>query len=56
MSELRFVREDWMLFRNLDSLCQKAGVSRENMPKLVIKELVDNALDVATNVNVQKNL
>lgn len=42
-----FEREDWKLFRNLDTLCQKAGVSATNIPRLVVKELVDNALDVS---------
>jgi hypothetical protein len=40
-----FEREDWALFRTLDSLGQKAGVHREQLPQLVAKELVDNALD-----------
>lgn len=43
-----FEREDWKLFRNLDTLCQKAGVGRGNIPKLIVKELVDNALDVSS--------
>ena len=42
-----FEREDWTLFRNLNTLGQRAGVPREAIPKLVIKELVDNALDAA---------
>lgn len=42
-----FEREDWKLFRNIDTLCQKAGVSRNKIPQLIIKELVDNALDVS---------
>ncbi len=42
-----FEREDWKLFRNIDTLCQKAGVSRNRIPQLIIKELVDNALDVS---------
>ncbi|MDD2495292.1 MAG: hypothetical protein PHE29_08875, partial [Tissierellia bacterium] len=42
-----FEREDWKLFRNIDTLCQKAGVNRNQIPKLIIKELVDNALDVS---------
>ena len=44
-----FTREDWKLFRNIETLCQKAGVGREDLPGLVIKELVDNALDVSGN-------
>jgi hypothetical protein len=40
-----FEREDWELFRTLDGLCSKAGVSREQIAALVAKELVDNSLD-----------
>ena len=42
-----FEREDWTLFRNLQTIGQKAGVPPETIPRLVAKELVDNALDVA---------
>src|SRR5438034_11767435 len=44
---LEFVREDWTLFRTLSTLTQKAGVPAERLRRLVLKELVDNALDVA---------
>lgn len=47
-----FEREDWKLFRNLDTLCQKAGVAKDSIPKLVVKELVDNGLDTGTNCEV----
>lgn len=40
-----FEREDWTLFRSLQTIGQKAGVPREKVPRLVVKELVDNALD-----------
>jgi hypothetical protein len=40
-----FEREDWTLFRNLGTLCQKAGVPARLLRRLVVKELVDNALD-----------
>jgi hypothetical protein len=43
-----FEREDWKLFRNIETLCQKAGVHKESISMLVIKELVDNALDTDT--------
>jgi hypothetical protein len=36
---LKFEREDWVLFRTLDGLTQKAGVSRDLLPRLVMKEL-----------------
>jgi hypothetical protein len=40
-----FERPDWTLFRSLDTLGQKAGVSATFIPRLVLKELADNALD-----------
>jgi hypothetical protein len=40
-----FEREDWELFRNLEGLCSRAGVSRDKIASLVAKELTDNALD-----------
>jgi hypothetical protein len=42
-----FEREDWCLFRSLNTLGQKAGVPVQRIPQLVAKELVDNALDAA---------
>lgn len=38
-----FEREDWMLFRNLNTLAQKAGVPQTQLAKLCAKEVVDNA-------------
>lgn len=38
-------RPDWVFFRSLEGLCQKSGVHLSELPKLLIKELVDNALD-----------
>jgi hypothetical protein len=43
-----FEREDWKLFRNIETLCQKAGVPKKLIPTLIVKELVDNALDTNT--------
>ena len=40
-----FSREDWTLFRTLGTLGQRAGVAVETIPRLVAKELADNALD-----------
>lgn len=40
-----FAREDWTLFRNLSTLGQKAGVPVTRLRALVLKELMDNALD-----------
>jgi hypothetical protein len=49
---LKFEREDWVLFRTLDGLAQKAGVSRDLLPRLVLKELADNGLDAGAVVEV----
>jgi hypothetical protein len=38
---------DWTSFRSVDGLCRKAGAPREELAGLVIRELVDNALDAA---------
>lgn len=40
-----FEREDWMLFRNLSTLTQKAGVPLSQLAMTVAKEVIDNALD-----------
>src|SRR5687768_5459563 len=42
-----FTREDWTLFRTVETLSQRAGVSPGRLRRLVVKELVDNALDAA---------
>ncbi len=47
-----FHRDDWTLFRNLTTLGQKAGVPRERLGALVLKELVDNALDAGAKVAI----
>lgn len=49
-----FAREDWTLFRSLNTLGQKAGVSVSRLGALVIKELVDNALDAGANATVEE--
>lgn len=48
-----FEREDWMLFRSIDSLGQKAGVGRDRIAAVVLKELVDNALDAGAKVTAE---
>jgi hypothetical protein len=50
--ELTFEREDWTLFRSLATLSQKAGVPVQLLPKLVLKELADNALDAGGSARV----
>lgn len=47
-----FIREDWTLFRTLGTLGQRAGVAVETIPRLVAKELADNALDVVGSCEV----
>lgn len=41
-----YERDDWTLFRVLTTLCQQAGVTPGQLRGVVIKELMDNALDV----------
>jgi hypothetical protein len=48
--EFTFEREDWTLFRSLSTLSQKAGVALDLLPRLVLKELADNALDAGATV------
>jgi Histidine kinase-, DNA gyrase B-, and HSP90-like ATPase len=50
--EFTFEREDWTLFRSISTLSQKAGVPVHLLPKLVLKELADNALDAGGTVRV----
>ena len=44
---ITFEREDWVLFRTVEGLQQRGGVSKELLRRLVIKEVTDNALDAA---------
>lgn len=45
-----FTRPDWTEFRDIDRITARAGVPRKLLPKVVVKELVDNALDAGDNV------
>jgi hypothetical protein len=45
-----FERQDWTLFRSVEGLQQKAGVSAKLLRRLVIKELGDNALDTGAAI------
>ena len=42
-SDAEFTRKDWLVY--ISSLPQRAGVVRERIRRLVLKELADNALD-----------
>jgi hypothetical protein len=43
-----YQREDWTDFRSLNTLGRRAGVPQERLPRLAVKELVDNALDAGS--------
>jgi hypothetical protein len=49
---LRFERADWTSFRTIEGLQQKAGVSKNELRQLALKELADNALDTGTKVRL----
>ena len=49
---LKFEREDWTSFRAVEGLQQKAGVPKALLPRLVLKELADNALDAGAEARV----
>src|SRR5712691_10201367 len=52
---LLYSRDDWQLFLDPATLPQKAGVQPGDLPTLVLKELVDNALDAgASDVTLSK--
>jgi hypothetical protein len=51
---LKFEREDWSLFRTIEGLQQKAGVARDKLTRLVMKEITDNGLDEGAEVRVGK--
>lgn len=46
-----YTRDDWTEFRDVNRLPAKAGVKRGWLPRVAIKELVDNALDAGTAVS-----
>lgn len=47
-----FERDDWRLFTSYTTLPQKAGVSKDDLDRVMLKELMDNALDAGTGVNM----
>lgn len=52
--DIFFVQPDWQLFANVNTLPQQAGVPKYLLPKLVAKELTDNALDVDSEVSISQ--
>jgi len=47
-----FEREDWSLFRTIEGLQQRAGVTKNLLPRLVLKEIADNGLDMGAVVRL----
>jgi hypothetical protein len=54
MSDGLYEIEDWTDFRSLDGLGRRAGVSVPDIPKVVAKELVDNAYDAGACCEFEK--
>jgi hypothetical protein len=52
LQNLKFERADWSLFRSVEGLQQRAGVSKDDLSRLVLKELTDNGLDEGAEVRV----
>ena len=53
---LMFERADWHLFLDRATPPQKAGCQRHELGRLVVKELVDNALDTGAAVTLEQAL
>src|SRR5262245_40170829 len=51
---LKFERADWALFRTVEGLQQRAGMPKDKLRRLVLKELTDNGLDAGAAVRVGK--
>ena len=49
---LVYETEDWRLFTDLATLPQKAGCQPAYLGEIILKELVDNALDAGANVSL----
>jgi hypothetical protein len=54
MSDGLYEVEDWTDFRNLVGLGRRAGVSVPDIPRVVVKELVDNAYDTGARCEFEK--
>jgi hypothetical protein len=51
---LMFERPDWTLFLDRATLPQRAGCQPNELGRVVLKELVDNALDMGANVTLDR--
>src|SRR5690349_14588043 len=51
---LMFERADWHLFLDRSTLPQKAGCQPSELGRVVLKELVDNALDTGAKVTLKR--
>jgi hypothetical protein len=49
---LKFERDEWTTLRTVEGLQQKAGVPKTKLRRLVLKELVDNALDTGARARI----
>jgi hypothetical protein len=53
-SDLLYERTDWSLFLDPSTLPQKAGCYPADLRKIILKEVVDNALDTGANVTLKR--
>jgi hypothetical protein len=52
---LFYQREDWSLFLDRATLPQKAGCYSQDLPAIILKEVVDNALDTGANATIKRD-
>jgi hypothetical protein len=50
-----FARDDWQLFLDPATLPQKAGCQPEMLRRIILRELVDNALDAGAMVTLEQD-
>ncbi len=50
-----FARDDWQLFLDPETLPQKAGCQPAMLRRIILRELVDNALDAGANVTLDQD-